>query len=210
MALSESTKQHLRDAFGIDREDIAAAEELIAAVGAGGGSTVDPAAAVADVPVVAGTPASQAFGEYEAVGTPSAGQTVTVTFAPMSPMEIIQVITFVSGAPINGNQSSLSGDPVQNLANTIAALFTPTQLGSVKTGPTTVRVTVGSEFTGASGNGAIQLKTNSPGLMVTSVDPIGLIEGGADAVVGGSDLAGAVSTVNALLASLRAANLLNT
>lgn len=114
----------------------------------------------------------QAFGRFVASGPVSNGETATVTIGAHQ-----EVVTFVSGAPANGNESSLAGDPVQNFANALTALFAVSELTAVKENPTTVLVTAGTNFPGTAGNGVLRLQEAS-GLTVSNVDGSGYAQNG--------------------------------
>lgn len=137
-------------------------------------SSGDTNTAAINAKLPAATGSVQAFGRFVASGLVSNGETATLTIGAHS-----ELVTFVTGAPANGNQSSLTGDPVQNFANVLTALFSAAELTAVKENPTTVLVTAGSTYPGTAGNGSLRLQESS-GLTLSDVDGSGYAQNGSN------------------------------
>ncbi len=127
----------------------------------------------------------QAFARYVVSGLVSPGETFIITYDPAG-VPHAETITFVLGAPANGNQVSLNiGDALQNTVDAINALFTAAELVALKENATTIKITVGSNFIGLASTGKVKLEETCPNIAVTDADGAGLVQGGADGAASG-------------------------
>ena len=173
----------------------------------GAGGSTGSAVANATFTVI---PPAQASGIFRAMMLPNPGDTASVIYNP-GPFQHLELVTFVAGAPANANQSSLAGDAVQNLANTLAALFPlTTEAVITREGPSDVKVTVGSSFTGIASNDKITiLSSNQMAVQIVGTSPMGGVQGGQTAS-NDYDKDSVGAQLNALLASLRTAGVIAT